>query len=143
MKAKLPAPGEGAGSGGSAKRTPQPNPTSPRTQAIDALEARIRATWPAAFDPASRRPLAIGTGDAIAERLELPSTSRKPLHKLMVRWCRHDRYLQALAEPGAWRIDLDGQPVELVSADHQRAAVERLEQRRRRRSGQRPPGANA
>jgi ProP effector len=121
-------------------------PDKPPTS--DQLKALVRARWPEAFsDPP--KPLAIGIDRAIARELGLGSARRKRLRGFFRRWCNHDRYLEAVAAPGAMRVGLDGNPVGLdgnpvepVSPEHAEHARERLEERRQRRAQQEPQGGN-
>jgi sRNA-binding protein len=101
------------------------------------------AWWRAAGLPLEGhpQPLAIGAFEHLLAQLSAEACSPNHFKRLLGSYCDQVSYVTGVSRSGAMRHDLDGRPVEPVSAEHQRAAVEQLEQRRRRRS--QPTGANA
>lgn len=69
------------------------------------------------------RPLKIGVATDLHSRIALPEGMRRGKANGLVSdalriYAASPEYLNALALPGAWRFDLDGNPVEPVSAGH-------------------------
>lgn len=62
-------------------------------------------------------PFALGIHAILKERLK-PDASAKAYAFSMHRYTRGAAYLLALAQPGARRFDIEGQPAELVSEEH-------------------------
>jgi hypothetical protein len=120
--------------------SPQPEPKRPparpaleprmlaaraRRIARDAAAAWLRETYPLAFGD-QVRPLAIGVGALIWPVAKAAGIKRRAYNDAILRRVNSVLYRQALAEDGAVRFDLDGNPAEPVSADHQLQALERL-----------------
>jgi hypothetical protein len=86
------------------------------------LDPRLR--WPGAFcEPP--KPLAIGTGQALADLLIVPGREVEfdDLRGVLRWWCNRPDYLMAVAR-GEARVDLAGKPVALPSAaERERAAA--------------------
>ena len=80
----------------------------------------LRRKYPAAFG-ASFEPLAVGVRKEIVNSAPARISRRAVRAALMAR-SRHDKYLIAVMAPGAWRIDLEGHPVEPVDPGHAKAA---------------------
>jgi hypothetical protein len=91
-----------------------------RTTAALELLAMLTERYPEAFrhEDETPRPLAIGTGARLVAELGLEPDLVNTAMRLYTR--RH-AYQQALAQPGAMRVDLTGQPTEPVTAAHQAA----------------------
>lgn len=92
--------------------------------------AGILDPWPKVLDGPLPRPLMIGINRALLARLDRERCTVRTLRRLVGRLVRSRLYLEALARPGATRHDLDGQPVEPVSDEHQAHAQELLKERR-------------
>jgi len=93
------------------------------TRTVAALEllAMLTERYPEAFrhEGEPPRPLAIGTGARLVEELGLEPDVVDTAMRL---YTRRRAYQQALAQPGALRVDLTGQPTEPVAEEHQTAA---------------------
>jgi ProP effector len=105
----------------------------PDIKAAYATIALLVATWPKAFsiEFAGRRPLKVGMGKDIAEATKGAITPEE-LEAAMNLYCRHKSYLKKLRE-GAERVDLDGNPVGVVTAaqaDYARRHIERIDARK-------------
>ena len=87
---------------------------------IKRARAWLRRKYPAAFG-ASFKPLAVGVRKEILSSAPA-RISRRAVRTALLARCRHDQYLVAVMAPGAWRIDLDGHPVEPVNPGHAKAA---------------------
>jgi hypothetical protein len=84
--------------------------------------AHLPAVFPTPDDPIVR-PLEIGVGRSLHDACMPPDgmTAAKAhaiLGDTLRRYVQSQRYRAALAAPGAWRHDLDGNPVTPVSEDH-------------------------
>jgi hypothetical protein len=84
--------------------------------------AHLPAVFPTPGDPIVR-PLEIGVGRSLHDACMPPDgmTAAKAhaiLGDTLRRYVQSPRYRAALAAPGAWRHDLDGNPVSPVSEDH-------------------------
>ena len=92
-----------------------------RTTAALELLAMLTERYPEAFrhEDETPRPLAIGTGARLVAELGLEPDLVNAAMRL---YTRRQAYQQALAQPGAMRVDLTGQPTEPVTAAHQGAA---------------------
>jgi len=106
------------------KPTPPPDP-DPRAAAL----AWLRASYPAAFQ--CHRPLAIGIHHQLHAALP-ENVTRQGLYRALAHWTRDWAYLRALWTPGAVRVDLQGQPVGLVTETERLHAGEALNQLRER-----------
>jgi hypothetical protein len=95
-------------------------PQADRSAAL-ALLGMLVERYPATFTHEGEppKPLAIGTGDRLVEDLGL---APDVVNTAMRLYTRRRSYQQALAQPGAMRIDLTGQPTEPVTPEHQAAA---------------------
>lgn len=92
-----------------------------------ALYLRLRKLSPALF-AAGAAPFAIGINTEIIRRLELLDIQDlRALGVILHFTVTHPRYLRALAAEGAMRHDLDGNPVEPVSAEHRELAQAMLD----------------
>jgi hypothetical protein len=100
--------------------TPDPQAPRGRTDAL-ALLTMLCERYPAAFkhDGEPPQPLAIGTGARIVTDLGL---APDVVNLAMKRYTRRRAYQHALAQPGAMRVDLAGQPTEPVTEEHQAVA---------------------
>ena len=92
----------------------------------------LAATWPKAFSVefAGRKPLKVGISKDIAAATEGAITAEE-LEAAMNLYCGHKGYLKKLRE-GAQRVDLDGTPAGVVSAEQAamaRRRIERIDQR--------------
>lgn len=103
--------------------------TSPVPDEIAWLAER----FPACFDLKRRRPLKIGISqDLIA--LQQEELGGMDLKRAIRRYCTHPRYRKMLKE-GAIRIDLQGQPAGVVTAEEAENARAQLERTNARREG--------
>ena len=91
-----------------------------RTAAMELL-TMLCARYPETFTHEGEppRPLAIGTGDRLIAELALDPAV---VHDAMRLYTRRRAYQNALAQPGAMRVDLDGLPTAPVAPEHQAAA---------------------
>jgi ProP effector len=92
----------------------------------------LAATWPRCFSAplSGRRPLKVGIGKEITAAAEGAITPEE-LDAALRLYTTQKGYLQKLRE-GAHRVDLDGNPAGMVTADHAARArryIERIEQR--------------
>jgi len=92
----------------------------------------LASTWPKCFSVAfaGRRPLKVGIGTDIATATEGAITSEE-LEAAMNLYCSQKRYQNTLKE-GAQRVDLDGNPAGVVTAEqaaYARRRIERIEAR--------------
>jgi len=96
--------------------------TPPNLPAV-ALEllAMLTARYPETFrhEHAPPKPLAIGISAHLVQDLALDPAI---VHAAMRLYTRRRADQQALARPGALRVDLAGQPVEPVAPEHQTSA---------------------
>ncbi|QQP94059.1 hypothetical protein IGS68_35195 (plasmid) [Skermanella sp. TT6] len=77
------------------------------------------------------RPLALGSGPALQERVQsrndMPEGKASSIVARVLRaYVRRPEYNAALAAPGAWRHDLEGNPTEPVTAEHSAFALSKL-----------------
>lgn len=89
--------------------------------AVQTMLARLRREFPEAFGMV--RPLALGIREALVARTTL---SDAEVSSFLTFYTRSAAYLRAQAQPGAVRVDLDGNVVEAVSTDNSAFAAERL-----------------
>ena len=91
------------------------------SEAAQTLAHILLAQYPAAFyaEPAAVRPLKIGIDRDIQQALDV---LRKVVSEVLRRYTRRRAYREALAVPGAMRVDLHGQPVAPVAPEHQHLA---------------------
>ena len=80
-------------------------------------EREWRRRWPCAFND-RRLPLQIG--------IHLDMGIAPVFNPAMRRWCTHPEYLRNILRPGAKRINLYGQPVELISNKERQIVLELL-----------------
>jgi hypothetical protein len=92
-----------------------------RTTAALELLATLTERYPEAFQHEGEppRPLALGISTRLVAALRLEP---ELVNTAMRLYTRRRAYQQALAQPGAMRVDLTGQPTEPVTAAHQAAA---------------------
>jgi len=98
------------------------NPTPPsarivRQQAVAAVIALLAELYPRCFSiyEGRRRPLKIGIHKDIQAKLDGAITADE-LHKALGAYCSNPVYLSSTRK-GAWRLDLDGKPAGVVTAD--------------------------
>ncbi|SAL81751.1 ProP effector [Caballeronia choica] len=93
--------------------------------------AILRAAYPALFSHPV--PLALGIAKELtgARRAGTLVVTAVPLRLALSAWCTSDAYIAALAA-GGFRIGLDGQPTEPVSAEHVAAAAATLRKRQKK-----------
>lgn len=97
--------------------------------AVQALAQTLLERYPAALqaESAAVRPLKIGIDRDLQQALDVePSVLRRVLRG----YTRSRAYRQALAAPGAMRVDLTSQPVEPVAPAHQQWAQQGFYQRK-------------
>jgi hypothetical protein len=119
------------------KPTPLETQLKRKHARLDALKW-LRATFPGLFygDP---KPIAIGAGrELVARALESghwPSRgkARDSVGAAICYYTGSIAYLTALAEPGAMRHGLDGEPVGAVDAEHQAEALKLISARKKER----------
>ncbi|EPR0422775.1 fertility inhibition protein FinO [Enterobacter hormaechei] len=112
-----------------AKRKPPPEPKFRTMMTLEEAVAEIARCWPALTLNGLPRLLAINIREAMIEDIRSRNLdmSVKKLKRCLSAITRSDAYLEAMTE-GAWRIDIDGQPVDRVTADEAAYAVRRKEQ---------------
>ncbi|UVZ93304.1 fertility inhibition protein FinO [Enterobacter hormaechei] len=112
-----------------AKRKPPPEPKFRTLMTLEEAVAEIARCWPALALNGLPRLLAINIREAMIEDIRSRNLdmSVKKLKRCLSAITRSDAYLEAMAE-GVWRIDIDGQPVDRVTADEAAYAVRRKEQ---------------
>lgn len=92
------------------------------------LERAIAALGqlPAALSDEIIRPLAIGVGDDLRDRLVGAgmdaAEAENVSYRVLREYTRRDAYRMDLCEHAAWRVDLDGNRVEPVEKEHALAA---------------------
>jgi ProP effector len=108
----------------------------PINSAAYAIIELLASTWPRCFSVklADRRPLKVGIRKDIAASAEGAITPDELGAALRI-YTSHKRYLRTLRE-GAHRIDLDGNPVGVVTANEAAAARGRVEKIEARASAQ-------
>ena len=91
------------------------------SEAAQTLAHTLLEQYPAAFcaEPAAVRPLKIGIDRDIQQALDV---GPQVVSEVMRRYTRRRAYREALAVPGAMRVDLHGQPVAPVAPEHQQLA---------------------
>ena len=112
-----------------AKRKPPPEPKYRSLMTLEEAIAEIARCWPALITNGRPRPLAINIRAAMIEDMRSRSLdmSVKKLKRCLSTITRSDAYLEGMTQ-GAWRIDIDGQPVARVTADEADFAASRREQ---------------
>lgn len=112
-----------------AKRKPPPEPKYRTLMPLEEALVLLAGCWPALVKNGKPRPLAINIREAMVEDIRSRNLdmSVKKLKRCLSAITRSDAYLEAMTE-GAWRIDIDGQPVARVTADDAAYAVRRKEQ---------------
>jgi len=112
-----------------AKRKPPPEPKFRTLMPLEEAMSEIARCWPALVQNGRPRLLAINIREAMIETCAAASLdmSVKKLKRCLSAITRSDAYLEAMTE-GAWRIDIDGQPVARVTADEAAYAVARRAQ---------------
>lgn len=105
-----------------------------RRKERDAGLAWLEENLPAVFKVDVMKPLAIGSGKTITARAIVSgrwatrSAARRAIGAALGSLTGSRGYLAALCAPHAWRHNLDGAPVELVSDDDRAGAKRRLVQ---------------
>lgn len=112
-----------------AKRKPPAEPKFRTMMPVEEAVAEIARCWPALAQNGLPRLLAINIREAMIDDIRSRNLdmSVKKLKRCLSAITRSDAYLKAMTE-GAWRIDIDGQPVARVTADDAAYAVRRKEQ---------------
>jgi ProP effector len=96
---------------------------TPLSRAEQAL-IQLRERFPVFQDC---KPLAIGIFETQIRPLpDVLKISKTALKNAIRQWTRQPDYLRALAEPDAWRYNLQGEPVEPVTLEHRNQAQARL-----------------
>jgi ProP effector len=94
-------------------------------------DADLPMLFPAAFDPASPKPLKVGIRLEIDVRL--PELPKRGIRRALLHWCSQEPYLRAIVAGGR-RIDLDGNPAGEVTESERSHALRRLNALRYRAS---------
>lgn len=112
-----------------AKRKPPPEPKFRTLMTLEEAVAEIARCWPALVLNGLPRLLVINIREAMIKDIRSRNLdmSVKKLKRCLSAITRSDAYLEAMTE-GAWRIDIDGQPVTRVTAEDAAYAVRRKEQ---------------
>lgn len=108
-------------------QAPLPDPESRRRAEIKAANAAhdwAKRRWPNSV--ARMLPLVIGAGEEITAEAELAGISNRAIRRALHRHTRRPAYLANMAAPNAYRVDLDGKPIEPVTPEHQQRANELL-----------------
>lgn len=115
------------------ERKPPPEPKYRSLMTLEEAVTEIARCWPALITNGGPRPLAINIRAAMIEDMRSRSLdmSVKKLKRCLSAITRSDVYLEGMTQ-GAWRIDIDGQPVARVTADEADFAARRKEQERAR-----------
>ncbi len=112
----------------------------------DAALSWLRTTFPLAFDARRPKPLKLDVRAdiwlAAKGRTPFPD-ARDSLGLALAYHCRSKNYLYGLARPGAHRCDLDGRPIEAVSAEHRALAQSKLDEIEQARGGRQAGGRGA
>ena len=89
------------------------------TEAIEVLSL-LASEFPDAFKHEDQEPvpLSVGIREQVKGKLD-GLVGDDVLSRALGTYCRRFPYLESLARPGAVRVGLDGQPTEMVSAEHQ------------------------
>jgi len=123
-----------AGAGLDWPRAPQPR----RWQAIAATIALLAETFPHCFSvyEGRRRPLKLKIHLDIQAVLDGGAITPVELHNALGAYCSNQVYLN-YTRKGAWRLDLDGKPVGVVTADeeaHAKATLAGIKAKREARA---------
>jgi len=86
---------------------------------------RLVANYPGAFDLEHPKPLALGIHKQLAETFK-PGCA----YRLVGCYTKRRKYLQAVASPGSYRINLDGSVADPVSGEHAEYALNRLQNKK-------------
>ena len=109
-----------------------------------AVRAQFVERFPLAFAPEGskipKRPLARGVHHALFAAF--PELPRKAIRDALADYTRGPKYARAMAAPDAWRINLDGEPVEAVG-DHGRDIARAYLKRRQRTAQENGPDEGA
>jgi ProP effector len=106
-----------------------------RLSAYLAVRPLAAAAFPCAFSSRRRRPLALGSFEAVARALE-GQASRTRVRAFLAVWTRSTAYLKSVAKGGP-RYTLDGIPSGTVAEAHRAAAISALAARGEARGGRR------
>jgi len=85
----------------------------------------LRQKYPAAFNY-EYPPLALNTREQTAGVAAEAGITQKAVSFAIKRHTSHTRYLFQLSQPAAFRVNLNGNPVEPVGEDHRQFAAEQL-----------------
>ena len=112
-----------------AKRKPPPEPKFRTLMPLEEAMSQIARCWPALVQNGRPQLLAINIREAMIEDMRSRNLdmSVKKLKRCLSAITRSDAYLEAMTE-GAWRNDIDGQPVARVTADEADFAARRRAQ---------------
>ena len=83
----------------------------------------LRVTFPKAFN-FYFQPLALDTRKRVIAGAEEAGRDSRTIVEGVKQHCSQPRYLWNLSQPAVFRIDLEGNPAELVSGDHRAHAIE-------------------
>ena len=86
---------------------------------------RLVDKYPGAFDLEHPKPLALGIHKQLAETFK-PGCA----YRLVGCYTKRRKYLQAVASPGSYRINLDGSIADPVSGEHVEYALNQLRRRK-------------
>ncbi len=86
---------------------------------------RLQDVFSIAFDLKNPKPLALGIHKQLAERFKLGCA-----YRLVGGYTKRRKYLQAVASPDSYRINLDGSIAGPVSEEHAEHALNQLRKRK-------------
>jgi len=86
---------------------------------------RLVDKYPGAFDLEHPKPLALGIHKQLAETFKLGCA-----YRLVGCYTKRRKYLQAVASPSSYRINLDGSIADPVSGEHAEYALNQLRKRK-------------
>ena len=114
-----------------AKTRASPEQRARTRQVLDLLRVRYPAFFPELGPGVRLQPLAVGIAKDLAAALG-DEVSPKDLKHALLAWCLGGRYLRALTQPGAVRMDLAGDvvPVTAEQAEFARCKLAQFEARR-------------
>lgn len=95
----------------------------------DDLLADLQELAPDVWNPEKPVPLAVGIHTQINPVAERRRLSRRSVRRFLGRWTSSAAYLNALLEPDARRVNVDGTPAEPVLERHRERAQRRLARR--------------
>jgi ProP effector len=149
LRDRLRAEKEQVKAAGEKRRKPKSSAQEKPREQDPALEAiwRLQKHFPQAFpvNPAPKVPLKEGIFKDAEQHLELLGITGEQLKLAVAAWCRGTRYWACMTENAA-RLDLNGQPVGVVTAAQaqyakQQASRQRSKDRRDRAKSKKPASA--